>query len=88
LDKSGAVSGLFVDLSTAVPRCAGPWTPLPTTFLSNGDFVNNGAGFADGGLAENLDLTVETVNAPEPSSLVLLIAGLVTVALIPRRQAA
>jgi hypothetical protein len=80
--------GVFVDLSTAVPGALDLGTPLPAMFLSNGDFVNNGAGFTDGALGENLDLTVETVNAPEPSSLVLLIAGLVAIALILRRQAA
>jgi PEP-CTERM motif len=80
--------GVFIDLSTAVPGALGLGTPLPTMFLSNGDFLNNGAGFTDGALGENLDLTVETVNVPEPSSLVLLIAGLVAVALIWRRQVA
>jgi hypothetical protein len=80
--------GTFVDLSTNVPGVLDLGAPLPTMFLSNGDFVNDGAGFTDGALGENLDLTVETVNAPEPSSLVLLITGLVTIVLILERKAA
>jgi hypothetical protein len=82
--------GVFVDILANVPGALDLGTPLPTMYVSNGDFVNNGAGFNDGTFGETLDLTVETVNvavrAPEPSSVVLLVTGALGIALLLRRQ--
>jgi len=84
--------GVFVDLSTNVPADSDLGTPLPGMFLASGDFSNNGAAFYDS--RENLDLTVETVNAPvnvpvpEPGSLTLLAVGLAALALVLARHAA
>ena len=82
--------GVFVDLSTNVPADSDLGTPLPAMFLASGDFSNNGAAFYDS--VENLDLTVETVNAPvnvpEPGSLTLLAVGLVALGLLLARHTA
>jgi len=83
----------FVDLATNVPAVLNLGSPLPTMSLSNGDFVNYAAGFSDatvGPTGEYLDLTVQTVNVPvpEPSSVALLAAGLIALALILRRSGA
>jgi len=78
----------FVDLATNVPVVLDLGTPLPTMSLGNGDFVNYAAGFSDTTVGENLDLTVEAVNVPEPSSVTLLAAGLIALALILHRSGA
>jgi hypothetical protein len=86
--------GVFVDLATNVPATLDLGAPLPAMFLADGDFSNYGASFSDSGCGENLDLTVETVNAPvnvpvpEPGSLTLLAAGLVALAFVLSRHAA
>lgn len=80
--------GLFSDLTTNVPVVANLGAPLPSMLLSNGDFANKDAAFSDGSNGENLDLTVQAVNVPEPSTLSSLVAGLTAGALLLRPPAA
>jgi hypothetical protein len=78
--------GVFVDLNTLVPASMDLGTPLPSMLLSNNDFTNNSASFYDAN-GENLSLDVQAVNVPEPGTLTLLAAGMITLALMLRRHA-
>lgn len=68
--------GVSLDLTTLVPALTDLTTPLPTMLLSDTDFVDNGSSFYDASNGETLNLDVEAVNVPEPSSLLLLSTGL------------
>lgn len=76
-----------VDLNALIPFTQDLGVPFPTMLLSNGDFSLNGANFTDSTTLENLDLTVQAVNTPEPGSLTLLAVGLIGLGVLLRRAA-
>lgn len=76
-----------VDLNALIPITQDLGVAFPTMLLSNGDFSQNAANFSDSTTLENLDLTVQAVNVPEPGSLTLLVAGLIGLGVLLRRAA-
>ena len=65
---------------------------LGTAFapITSAGIASSAANFTDPGSGENLDLTVQSVNVttPEPGSLILVLAGLIVVGILLRRNAA
>lgn len=85
---SNAGQALGVDLNVIIPITQDLSGPLPSMFAGPNTFTNNGANFTDSASGENLDLTVQAVNVPEPSTLMLLATGLIGLGLLLRRNAA
>jgi hypothetical protein len=56
--------------------------------ITTAGITSSAANFTDPASTENLDLTVQAVNVPEPSSLMLLAAGLIGLGVLLRRSAA
>lgn len=85
---SNAGQALGVDLNVIIPITQDLSGPLPSMFAGANTFTPNAANFTDSGTGENLDLTVQAVNVPEPSTLMLLVAGLIGLGVMLRRNAA